>query len=785
MRKAQEEVDTVIGEGSIKLEHINKLSYIQAMLRETLRLQPTAPAFAVGAKAEEGEILGGKYFVEKDTPIAVVLPKLHRDPAVYGEDSEEWKPERMLDEPFSKLPPNSWKAFGNGARGCIGRPFAWQEAVLVTAMVLQYFNFELEDPAYNLQIKATLTIKPKDFLMKASLREGWTATKIEQSLSGSIRSEAPTKKDRTAVGKQEKAEGKPFTVLYGSNSGTCESFAQALAADAPDHGFKASKVDTLDSAKQNLSSKEPIVIVTASYEGEPTDNAAHFFDWLSNLKDDEKTDVQYVVFGCGHSDWKLTHHKVPKAIDRLLGAHGGKKVCESGYADAASGDMMGAFQEWEDSTFWPAMKKQFGGEDTDDALPASMGQNLDIQVFSKRASHLRADVSEAKVISSHTLTAPGEPEKKHIKLELPSSMTFRAGDYLAILPLNPPETVRRVLTRFSLPWDAMLSITSRTDTTIPTDHPISAQDLFSAYLELSQPATKRNIAMLVSASDADNSKHALQALLDDDALFKAEVHDKRTSLLTLLERYPAITLPLAAFVASLIPMRVRQYSISSSPLASPTQLTLTYALLKSPSLSRGPDAQHIGVASSYLATLHAGDIVHVAVKPSHPSFHLPADPAVPVIMICAGTGIAPFRGFVQERAVQIAAGRNLAPAHLYVGARHPDRDALYTDELDGEAQERGAVTVHRAFSQAPERSNGYKYVDDAVRGDADNLIELWDQGAKVFVCGSREVGESVRRACLDVVRVSREKRGLEWDEGRAERWFEGLRNERFSTDVFQ
>lgn len=757
------------------------------MLRETLRLQPTAPAFTVGANAEGGEIVGGKYHVEKGTPIAIVLPKLHRDPAVYGEDAEEWKPERMLDENFNKLPPNSWKPFGNGARGCIGRPFAWQEAVLVTAMVLQYFNFELDDPAYNLQIKSTLTIKPKDFKMKASLREGWTATKIEQSLSGSIRSAAPTKKDKPAAAEKPQTRGKPLTVLYGSNSGTCESFAQTLAADAANHGFTASKVATLDSAKQNLPTDEPVVIVTASYEGEPTDNAAHFFDWLSNLKDDEKTDVQYVVFGCGHSDWKLTHHKVPKAIDRMLGAHGGKRICASGFADAAAGDMMGVFQDWEDATFWPAMKERFGGdEDADpDAVPASMGQNLDIQVFSKRASQLRADVSEAKVIEAHTLTAPGVPEKRHIRLELPTGMSFRAGDYLAVLPLNPSETVRRVLNRFALPWDAMLSISSRTPRTaqlLPTDAPVSAFDLFSAYLELGQPATKRNLAMLLEASDSDDTRAALRTLLDE--AFTSEITDKRTSLLDLLERFPAISLPLPAFVASLIPMRVRQYSISSSPLASPSHLTLTYALLTPPSLSR-PDSPHLGVASSYLSRLRAGDIVHVALKPSHPSFHLPADPAIPVIMICAGTGLAPFRGFVQERAVQLAAGRTLAPAHLYIGARHPEQDALYADELDGRAQAAGAVVVHRAYSRAPERSRGFRHVDDAVRADADTLIALWAQGARVFVCGSREVGESVRRACLDVVRVSREREGKAYDAARAEAWLDGLRNERFSTDVFQ
>jgi cytochrome P450 / NADPH-cytochrome P450 reductase len=130
----------VIGTESIEVHHVNELPYITACLRETLRLQPTAPAFTTSPLSADGEVLGGKYFVEHGQPIAAVLPAIHRDPAIYGDDANDFKPERMLDEHFSKLPNGAWKPFGNGARGCIGRPFAWQEAMMVTAMCLQYFD---------------------------------------------------------------------------------------------------------------------------------------------------------------------------------------------------------------------------------------------------------------------------------------------------------------------------------------------------------------------------------------------------------------------------------------------------------------------------------------------------------------------------------------------------------------------------------------------------------------------------------------------------------------------
>lgn len=785
-RKAQQEVDEVIGKESVRLEHLNKLPYITACLRETARLQPTAPAFALTPKSEEGALLGGKYFMEHGESALILLHSVHRDPAVYGEDAEEFKPERMLDENFNKLPPNAWKPFGNGSRGCIGRPFAWQEMMLVVPMLLQYFNFTLDDPQYTLQISSTLTIKPKDFEMRGTLREGWTPRKIEQSLSGNVAADSSIgdgDHSKARAPAEPEKEGKAMTILYGSNSGTCEAFAQTLAADAASHGFRASKVDTLDSAKQNLPSDEPVVIITASYEGEPTDNACHFYNWIQNLQPGEKLNSSFAVFGCGHSDWKQTFHRIPKSIDDVLSKSGCQRLCPLGSTDAAKMDMMSDFQAWEDQVLWPALEEKYGQKIDGTSVAQSTSQNVSIEVFSKRASHLRSDVAEAKVIAASTLTSPEAPEKRHIELQLPSDMTYRSGDYCAVLPLNPAETVHRVMTRFSLPWDAMVKISSRTGTTLPTEHPISANTLFSAYLELSQPATKRNVTMLADATTDRTTKQKLAQLLAVEGQFQTEITDKRVSLLDLLERFPDIPLPLGAFVASLISMRVRQYSISSSPLSNPNRASLTYAVLDEPSLS-DKHRRHVGVASHYLSGLKPGDIIHVAIRPSHQSFHLPKDGEnVPVLMFAAGSGIAPFRGFIQERAAQCASGRKLAPAHLYYGCRHPGRDDLYREELDA-WEKMGAVTVHRAYSQASELSNGHKHIDDVAHADRDLLVELWDSGAKVYVCGSRGLGESAKKACLEIAKGAKKKAGECDDEESLSKWFEEIRNERFSTDVF-
>jgi cytochrome P450/NADPH-cytochrome P450 reductase len=113
-QQAQKEVDTVIGDDAVTVQHLSKLEYLNAVLRETLRLHPPAPAFTVQSKQDE--VIGGKYHVTKDTALVCFLMAIHKDPAVYGEDAEQFCPERMLNEAFNKLPPNAWKVRDDALR---------------------------------------------------------------------------------------------------------------------------------------------------------------------------------------------------------------------------------------------------------------------------------------------------------------------------------------------------------------------------------------------------------------------------------------------------------------------------------------------------------------------------------------------------------------------------------------------------------------------------------------------------------------------------------------------
>ncbi|KAK2614230.1 hypothetical protein N8I77_001076 [Diaporthe amygdali] len=783
-RKAQEEVDEVVGSGPITVDMVKKLQYIQATLRETLRLTATIPTISV--KPLQDTVLAGKYAVGANESIALLVAKSQLDPAVFGETAQDFIPDRMLEDDFNRLNkefPNAWKPFGNGMRACIGRPFAWQEAVLVMAMLLQNFNFMPDDPNYHLSIQQTLTIKPKDFRMRASLRHGLTPTQLEHRLNGTTAPPTPLESSVASLSLQsgQKAKGKPMAIFYGSNSGTCEALAQRLASDAPSHGFSAAIVDSLDAANQNLPTDKPVTIITASYEGEPPDNAGLFCNWIQGLKGNELENVSYAVFGCGHHDWSSTFHKIPKMCDATIEKFGGARIAPLGVADAADGDMFTKFESWEDEVFWPAMKEKYGIK-ADEQDGEGLQGGLSVEISTPRSSTLRQDVKEAVVVAAHELTSPEAPTKKHIEIQLPSDMSYSAGDYLAILPINPKEIVHRALRRFQLPWDAHITISSQSQTTLPTGSSVPASDVLGAYVELAQPATKRSIAALTEATKDQETIDALQRLAGEDYL--SEVNAKRLSVLDLLEKYPTVELPFAAFLSLLPPMRVRQYSISSSPLWNPSNLTLTYAVLDAPALS-GTGQRYIGVATSYLASLEPGDKLHVAIRPSHASFHLPVDSEkTPVLCIAAGSGLAPFRGFIQERAAMLGAGRKLAPALLFFGCRSPEQDDLYREELD-KWEAAGAVDVRRAYSRKPDASEGCAHVQDRLWQDRKEVQELWEKGAKVFVCGSRGVGDAVREVAIRMyVDGAKENHGKEMSVEEATEKFDAVRNERYATDVF-
>lgn len=191
-------------------------------------------------------------------------------------------------------------------------------------------------------------------------------------------------------------------------------------------------------------------------------------------------------------DWKDTFQRIPTSIDTLLEERGAKRLLRRGSADAADNDVFSDFEKWEDQKFWPTIKKTFGGEGGAQDIAG-----LDIELSTTlRSSHLRQDVKEAIVVKNELLGTGTEAPKRHIELKLPTDMTYRAGDYLAVLPVNHSSVVRRVIKRFRLPWDAFVTVKSG-ESYLPVGQQMSVFDVLSAYVELSQTATRR-VSCLIS-----------------------------------------------------------------------------------------------------------------------------------------------------------------------------------------------------------------------------------------------------------------------------------------------
>ncbi|KAJ7640087.1 fatty acid hydroxylase [Mycena polygramma] len=770
MRKLGAQVDEVLGGRPVQCEDFANLPYLIAVMRETLRLGPTAPIRET-SPLEDTTIGGGKYSVKRDAPILILIWELHRDPAIWGDDAEEFRPERMLEGQFEALPPNAWQPFGFGARACIGRAFAWQEVCLVMTSVIQKFDLSLVDPSYTLEIKQTLTVKPNNLRIRATPRA--SAVHLLATPSSTLLSNRDPMPASKTLDAKHVDSGLPLYVLYGSNTGTSEAFAQQIANEGPSYGFRSS-IGTLDSAVGKIPTDGPVVIITASFEGEPADNAARFVDWLRHIEGNELANVEFAVFGCGNSDWVSTFQKIPTLCDELFEKHGGRRLLERGSGDASAGDFFQKFHEFEVG-LWATLSKEYST-----SCSESLAQTLEVKtvdIGKERAMTLRQeDALLGKVIDNRVLTKTG-PVKRHIEFELPEGVTARAGDYIAILAQNPIRDVHRVLARFSLSNEEEVILSSVGPTSLPVGKPVKLSEILTGYIELSQPATTRDLGILSQAATSDSTRAYIEELKSS---YNDAVLVKRLSVFEILERHVDISLPIGLFLQMLPAMRVRQYSISSSPLWNASHVTLTFSVLDAPSLSATTTRPFLGVGSNYLASLIPGDRVQIAVRPSAASFHPPENPMTLVVMFCSGSGLAPMRGFIQERAVQKASGREVAKMLLFFGCRSPTMDYLYSDSDLAEWVAQGVVDVRPAFSRSPEDSEGCKYVQHRIRKDSADILESYNQGASFFTCGSALVAKGIKSTLVDIL-----MEGENVDATEAAKKFEKVLKGRYATDIFE
>ncbi|VIO71124.1 bifunctional cytochrome P450/NADPH--P450 reductase [Bradyrhizobium ivorense] len=781
LKKCYEEVDRVLGpdvNARPTYQQVTQLTYITQCLKEALRLWPPAPAYGIAPLADE--TIGGKYKLKKNTFVTILVMALHRDPSVWGPNPDVFDPENFSREAEAKRPINAWKPFGNGQRACIGRGFAMHEAALAIGMILQRFKL-IDIHRYQMHLKETLTVKPDGFKIKVRPRDD----KDRGAFAGSTAAVAAAPKAPRAPTTRP-GHNTPMLVLYGSNLGSAEELATRMADLSEINGF-ATRLGPLDDYVGQLPEEGGVLIICASYNGAAPDNATQFVKWLgSDLPKNAFAKVRYAVFGCGNSDWAATYQSVPRFIDEQLTAHGARAVYPRGEGDARS-DLDGQFQKWFPEAAKVATKEfgidwNFTRTAEDEPLyaiePVAQGA-VNTIVTQGGAVPMKVLVNSELQIKDGA--NPSDRSTRHIEVELPASLNYRVGDHLSVVPRNDPTLVDSVARRFGfLPADQIrLQVSEGRRAQLPVGNAVSVGRLLTEFVELQQVATRKQIQIMAEHTRCPVTKPKLLAYAgEDDASaerYRSEVLAKRKSVFDLLEEYSACELPFHLYLEMLSLLAPRYYSISSSPAGAAQRCSVTVGVVEAPASSgRGI---YKGVCSNYLARRRAGDTVHATVKETKAGFRLPDDNAVPIIMIGPGTGLAPFRGFLQERAARKAQGATLGPAILFFGCRHPDQDFIYADELKAFAAE-GIGELYTAFS----RTDGPKtYVQHLIAAQKGRVWDLIQKGAIIYVCGDGGKMEPDVKATL--MSIYRERSGADADA--AVRWIEEMgANNRYVLDVW-
>ncbi|MFD5396046.1 cytochrome P450 [Streptomyces sp. NPDC127097] len=714
LRMVQREADELWGDQADpdpSFEDIGRLPFTRQVLNEALRLWPTAAAFT--RQAHEDTLLGGRYPVKAGELITVLTPMLHRDPA-WGDNPELFDPSRFSPEAEAARSPHAYKPFGTGERACIGRQFALHEATMLLALLAHRYRL-IDHGDYRLRIKETLTLKPDGFTLTLAARTPADRAAVRAALAVLPGGAEGTGNDAaTDEGLPTRVpQGTGLLLLHGSNYGTCREFAERLADEATGLGF-AADVAPLDAWAGALPADRPVVIVAASYNGRPTDDAAAFVQWLNTAQDGAAADLPFAVLGVGDRNWAATYQHIPTLIDDRLAALGAHRLLPRAEADA-SGDLGGTVKEFAAALRAELLTRYGDPATTGAAAPA--GQDTGYTVTEITGGPLdalaaRHDLVPMTVTEAHDLTAEGRPRpKRFLRIALPDGVTYRTADHLAVLPANAPAAVERAARALGADPDTVLALHSGGRAgrdTLPVDRPLTVRQLLTHHLELGMRPTPGQAAVLAAHNPCPPERQALETLAEDDP----------RTLIELIEDHPALrgALPWPVLLELLPPLRTRHYSLSSSPATDARHADLMVSLLPG------------GTGSTYLHGVRPGDTVLARVQPCREAFRLDPADDTPVILVAAGTGLAPFRGAVADR---VAAGQR-SPARLYFGCDDPTADFLHAAEFTA-AEAAGVISVRPVFSERPE--NGHRFVQHRIAAEATEVWELLKAGARVYVCG--------------------------------------------------
>ncbi|MEV6506702.1 sulfite reductase flavoprotein subunit alpha [Streptomyces sp. NPDC051642] len=545
-----------------------------------------------------------------------------------------------------------------------------------------------------------------------------------------------------AAGRRESASGDAPTatidVLFGTQTGNAEFLAGELVAGARTRGLGGTATALDAVTPDQLAAMSHVLVVTSTYgEGELPDNAGLFWEALQSDTAPRLEGVRYAVLGLGDRGYD-DFCQAAKLIDTRLEQLGAARLHERVDCDV---DFEEPAAEWT-TTVLDRLAAETGATGGTDATPPSPTPR---SPWNKRTPY------RSRLAVNRLLSSPhSAKEIRHYEFDLgDSGITYEAGDALAVVPLNDERLVGALLEHLGASDDEEAARLLRTEREIRTP----SKELIADLVERAPSGELAAVVAQGTRSDLDSwlwGRDVLDLLRDAD---------------------PATAPPLPELLPLLRPLQARQYSISSSPLAHPDRIHLTVASVRYGSGQR----RYEGVASTYLADRTGGEnaAVGVYVQPNA-SFGVPVDDDAPMVMIGPGTGIAPFRGFLHERAARGASGRNW----LFFGDRHRETDFVYEDELS-ELRTRGVLTeLDLAFS----RDQAEKvYVQTRMRERSRELYGWLEDGAHVYVCGdASRMAKDVEAALLGVVA---EQRGR-GDDDAAEYLADLRRAKRYVQDVY-
>lgn len=510
------------------------------------------------------------------------------------------------------------------------------------------------------------------------------------------------------------------TIVYGSQTGNSKRIAEKLGRSAEAAGlaarvYAASNYPVKDLAKERLL----VTVISTQGDGDPPDDARGLMEFLLSRRAPKLEQLSYSVLALGDSSYPK-FCETGKQVDERLAALGAKRLldrvdCDVDYDTLAAG--------WLERVVNSAR----------DTLGAAAGTSS-ATVTRLRAAPVEPEFSRdqpfaAEVIANQALTARGATkEVRHIEVNLAGSgLTYEPGDALGVWHENPPVVVNDVLQVLRLDGEQPVELDGATKP-------------LREWL-----ATKRELTRLTRpflAQQAERSQDAgLAAVLQPGHEAELRHTLKDLQVVDVLQRHPG-EWDAKSFVQALRPLAPRLYSIASSQEAVGEEAHLTVALVDY-TLGR---KHRVGAASRYLASLQGEDAKACVFIEHNERFRLPADTSRDVIMIGPGTGVAPFRGFVQHREAQDATGRNW----LFFGARHFQSEFLYQTEWQ-DAVKKGVLNrLDLAFSR--DRSIAREYVQDRLRRVGRDLYAWLEDGAHLFVCGDADkMAPDVNAALVDIV----------------------------------